>query len=69
METNDVWYVYIVRCSDGSYYTGITNNVEERVKEHNAGEGAVFTRERKPLNWFLKSGISTKWRLGLERNK
>jgi putative endonuclease len=43
------WYVYILRCSDGSFYTGITNNVPERLKMHNAGNGAKYTKGRRPV--------------------
>ena len=41
--------MYVVRCSDGSYYTGYTTDVERRVDEHNAGEGAKYTRGRTPV--------------------
>ena len=51
---DDFWYVYILRCSDGSFYTGITNNVEERVREHNGGSGAAYTRERTPVSLVYK---------------
>jgi len=43
------WYVYIIRCSDGRLYTGITNDVERRVLAHASGRGAKFFRGRKPL--------------------
>lgn len=42
-------HVYVVECSDGSYYTGYTTDVERRVAEHNAGEGAKYTRGRRPV--------------------
>jgi putative endonuclease len=42
-------YVYIVECRDGTYYTGYTTDVERRVEEHNAGEGAKYTRSRTPV--------------------
>ena len=42
-------FVYIVECADGSLYTGWTTNVEERVKTHNSGEGAKYTRSRLPV--------------------
>ena len=42
-------HVYIVECSDGSLYTGYTTDVERRVGEHNAGEGAKYTRGRTPV--------------------
>jgi len=43
------WYFYIVRCRDNSLYSGITNNMEERVKEHNKGTGARYTLIRRPV--------------------
>jgi predicted GIY-YIG superfamily endonuclease len=43
------WSVYIVRCKDGSLYTGIATNVEERIAKHNAGKGAKYTRSRCPV--------------------
>lgn len=42
-------FVYIVRCADGSYYTGWTTDVQRRVAEHNAGRGARYTRQRGPV--------------------
>jgi putative endonuclease len=42
-------HVYIVECSDGTLYTGYTTDVERRVGEHNAGEGAKYTRGRTPV--------------------
>jgi predicted GIY-YIG superfamily endonuclease len=43
------WHVYIVRCSDGSLYTGIAKDVEARVRQHNSGNGARYTRSRLPV--------------------
>ncbi len=43
------WYFYIVKCRDGSYYSGITNDIEHRIKEHNAGTGAKYTRGQRPV--------------------
>ena len=40
---------YILKCSDGTLYTGWTNNLEKRLKEHNAGQGAKYTRGRRPV--------------------
>ena len=42
-------YVYILRCSDGSLYTGWTNDPEHRLAVHNAGRGAKYTRSRLPV--------------------
>lgn len=44
------WFVYIVKCCDGTLYTGVTNDLDERVKQHNLGKGAKYTRARKPVN-------------------
>ncbi|MEW6025767.1 MAG: GIY-YIG nuclease family protein [Planctomycetota bacterium] len=46
---NRPWFVYILRCRDDSLYTGITNDIPERIKEHNSGEGAKYTRTRVPV--------------------
>ena len=43
------FYTYMVECVDGSLYTGWTTNPERRVKEHNAGRGAYYTRWRRPV--------------------
>jgi len=44
------WYVYLVRCRDGSLYAGITTDVERRVEEHNhSPKGARYTRARRPV--------------------
>lgn len=42
-------YVYIVRCSDGSLYTGWTTDIERRISAHNTGKGAKYTRSRRPV--------------------
>ena len=41
--------VYIVECRDGTYYTGYTPDIERRLKLHNAGKGAKYTRDRRPV--------------------
>ena len=43
------YYVYILRCSDGTLYTGYTDNPERRVKVHNSGKGGKYTRSRLPV--------------------
>ena len=42
-------YVYIVRCADGTLYTGWTNDIQKRMKAHNQGKGAKYTRSRRPV--------------------
>lgn len=50
METREkTWVVYILRCADGTLYTGITNDLEKRVATHGAGLGAKYTRARLPV--------------------
>lgn len=44
-----MWYVYILRCGDGSLYTGITTDVDARLETHRSGKGAKYTRGRGPL--------------------
>ncbi len=44
-----MWYLYILRCGDGSLYTGITTDVEKRLEAHRSGKGAKYTRGRGPL--------------------
>ena len=44
------WSVYMVRCSDGSLYTGTAKGVEARIAKHNSGRGAAYTRSRKPVS-------------------
>ena len=43
------WFLYILRCADGSLYTGITTDVARRFEEHSTGKGAKYTRGRGPL--------------------
>ncbi len=44
-----MWYVYLLRCSDGSLYAGSTTDVERRLREHAAGRGGAYTRSRRPV--------------------
>lgn len=45
-----IWVVYIVECSDGTLYTGITTHIGKRLEKHNSGKGAKYTRSRTPVN-------------------
>ncbi len=46
----DKWYVYMLCCSDNSYYTGITKDLSRRLEQHNSGQGgAKYTRSRRPV--------------------
>lgn len=53
-------YTYMVECSDGSLYTGWTNCIEKRLKDHNSGKGARFTRGRGPVKLRYLEISSTK---------
>lgn len=48
-ETGSPWWLYMLRCADGTLYTGITTDVERRLAEHNSGRGAKYTRSRRPV--------------------
>jgi len=47
-------FAYMLRCSDGSYYVGSTTNLELRLAQHQTGDGAAYTRRRRPVKlvWF-----------------
>ena len=53
-------YTYVLRCSDGSLYTGWTNNMERRLKDHNSGNGAKYTRSRRPVELIYYEQFETK---------
>jgi len=62
------WLVYILQCSDGSYYCGCTNNLEKRVQVHNDGKGARYTRGRGPvLVLAYRDGLTHSQACKLER--
>jgi putative endonuclease len=50
------WFIYMVECSDGTFYTGITNDLSKRLLTHNSGKGAKYTRGRLPVGllWFKR---------------
>lgn len=54
------WYVYILRCLDDTLYTGITNNIERRLKAHNAGTASKYTRSRRPVTMIYQEEAETK---------
>ena len=53
-------YVYILRCGDGSLYTGWTNDLEKRVKAHSSGRGAKYTRTHLPIELVYSEQLDTK---------
>jgi len=56
------WYVYIVRCSDTTFYTGITKDLQRRVDEHNHSNvlGASYTRNRRPVKLVYHESKTTR---------
>lgn len=59
-ESSSPFYLYVVECADGTWYTGYTVDVEERVRTHNAGEGAKYTRCRLPVVLVASARFPTK---------
>ncbi len=54
------YYIYILECCDGSYYTGYTTNVEKRLAVHQDGKGAKYTKGRLPLSLVYEESYQTK---------
>lgn len=54
------WFIYIVECSDGTYYCGITNDIDKRMRKHNTGRGAKYTRSRLPVFLLYSEQVETK---------
>lgn len=56
------WFVYILRCADDTLYTGITRDVERRVREHNADNrrGAAYTRGRRPVHVIYREACGSR---------
>ncbi|WDF05359.1 GIY-YIG nuclease family protein [Shouchella hunanensis] len=53
-------YMYVLECGDQSWYTGYTNNVEQRLRKHEEGKGAKYTRGRGPLKLIFVETFATK---------
>ncbi len=53
------YHVYILRCSDGTYYVGHTDDLEARVRRHNDGRGAGYTRARRPVSLVCSEAFPT----------
>lgn len=55
------WYVYLLRCSDASLYTGITTDISQRIQEHNhSKKGAKYTRGRRPVILVYQEWLSSR---------
>lgn len=57
---SDKYYVYMLICSDDTFYTGITNNLEKRLKSHNEGKASKYTRVRLPVQFVYVEEIDGK---------
>jgi putative endonuclease len=57
MPKNSIAYVYILKCGDGTLYTGYTNDLEARLAAHREGKGAKYTRGRGPLELVYKEAL------------
>lgn len=55
-----MWYVYILLCEDGSFYTGYSNNPQKRFSDHKNGKGGHYTRSHKPIKQIYLEKLSTK---------
>lgn len=53
-------YVYMLRCADGTLYTGRCKDLDERIKKHNSGKGAKYTRSRRPVKYAYYTEIASK---------
>lgn len=54
------WFVYMLRCGDGSLYTGYTDDVARRLSVHQSGKGAKYTRSRLPVELVYREELSDK---------
>lgn len=54
------YYVYMLLCSDKTFYTGTSNDVKKRVKTHNAGKGAKYTKVRRPVKLMYTEELADK---------
>ena len=60
IRVSELNYTYILECKDGTYYTGWTNNLEKRLKDHNEGRGAKYTKARLPVSLIYYEEFQTK---------
>jgi len=68
-----MWYVYIVKCNDGTFYTGITNDLSKRIATHNKGQGAKYTAGRTPVKLVWSQGcinhsIAARWESQIKKS-
>lgn len=58
--SNTVWHLYLVECTDGSFYAGIATDVDRRYAEHLSGKGARYTRAHKPLRLLATCPVGSR---------
>ncbi len=58
--SDGVWFVYLLRCAEGSLYTGITNDVSRRCEQHNAGTASRYTRSRLPIRLVYEEVLTSR---------
>lgn len=54
------YFVYMLLCADGTFYTGTSNDVKKRVKTHNKGKGAKYTKVRRPVKLLYQEKLTDK---------
>ena len=54
-ESANGWFVYILKCGDGTFYTGITTDLKRRLEEHNRGKASKYTRTRLPVKMIYRT--------------
>jgi len=59
-EPEGTWFLYLIRCKDGSLYTGITTDVDRRFAEHQSGKGAKYLRGKTPLTLVFQQKIGSR---------
>lgn len=60
MEITNKHYMYVLKCNDDTLYTGYTNDIEKRMRTHNSGKGAKYTRSRLPIQCIYFEQFETK---------
>lgn len=59
-ESNRPWFVYLLRCNDGSLYTGVSTDVPRRCREHTAGTASRYTRARLPVRLVYQESVANR---------
>ena len=60
MRPSKAWHLYILECADGTYYTGVTNDISKRIEKHNSGKGARYTRARSPVTLVYQESCASR---------